>query len=92
MSAERWALHSGGSSVSERMGGALSRREFLVHGGALVVSFTMAGNTEFNCLLWLPPTETRAGDILLIDSTHFTTLFGGTDSLASLWRNLALMK
>ena len=42
-------------------------------------------------LLWLPPTEQRAGDILLIDSTHFTTLFGGTDSLANLWRNLALM-
>ena len=54
--------------------------------------FTAAGNKEFNCLLWLPPTEQRAGDILLIDSTHFTTLFGGTDSLASLWRNLALMK
>ena len=54
--------------------------------------FTAAGNKEFNCLLWLPPTEQRAGDILLIDSTHFTTLFGGTDSLANLWRNLALMK
>jgi len=54
--------------------------------------FTAAGNAEFNCLLWLPPNESRAGDILLIDSTHFTTLFGGTDSLASLWRNLALMK
>jgi hypothetical protein len=54
--------------------------------------FTAAGNKEFNCLLWLPPNESRAGDILLIDSTHFTTLFGGTDSLASLWRNLALMK
>jgi hypothetical protein len=54
--------------------------------------FTAAGNKEFNCLLWLPPTENRAGDILLIDSTHFTTLFGGTDSLASLWRNLAMMK
>ena len=54
--------------------------------------FTAAGNEEFNCLLWLPPDERRAGDILLIDSTHFTTLFGGTDSLASLWRNLALMK
>ena len=54
--------------------------------------FTAAGNKEFNCLLWMPPTEQRAGDILLIDSTHFTTLFGGTDSLANLWRNLALMK
>ena len=36
--------------------------------------------------------QLKAGDILLIDSTHFTTLFGGTDSLASLWRNLAMMK
>jgi hypothetical protein len=54
--------------------------------------FTAAGNREFNALIWMPPTSTRAGDILLIDSTHFTTLFGGTDSLANLWRNLALMK
>jgi hypothetical protein len=29
----------------------------------------------------MPPTGQRAGDIVLIDSTHFTTLFGGTDSL-----------
>jgi hypothetical protein len=28
---------------------------------------------------------------VLIDSTHFTTLFGGTDSLRNLWRNLATM-
>ena len=28
----------------------------------------------------------------LVDSTHFTTLFGGTDSLASFWRNLARMR
>jgi hypothetical protein len=54
--------------------------------------FTAAGNKEFNCLLWLRPNEQRAGNILLIDSTHFTTLFGGTDSLANLWRNLSLMK
>jgi hypothetical protein len=33
-------------------------------------------------------TGKRAGDIVLIDSMHFTTLFGGTDSL----RNLALMR
>lgn len=54
--------------------------------------FTAAGNTEFNALLWMPPTGERAGDIVLIDSTHFTTLFGGTDSLRNLWRNLALMR
>ena len=39
--------------------------------------FTEAGNTEFNCLLWMPPNEQRAGDIVLLDSTNFTTLFGG---------------
>ena len=50
------------------------------------------GESEFNSLLWMPPTDQRGGDILLADSTIFTTLFGGTDSLANLWRNLALMK
>jgi hypothetical protein len=54
--------------------------------------FTAAGNTEFNGLLWMPPNAQRAGDIVLVDSTHFTTLFGGTESLENFWRNLALMK
>ena len=54
--------------------------------------FTAAGNTEFNCLLWMPPKEQRAGDIVLVDSTHFTTLFGGTDSLENFWKNLAVMR
>jgi hypothetical protein len=54
--------------------------------------FTLDGETEFNCLLWMPPSSERAGDIVLVDSTHFTTLFGGTDSLKAFWRNLALMK
>src|SRR5438093_13667016 len=54
--------------------------------------FTEAGNTEFNALLWLPPRDPRAGNILLVDSTNFTTLFGGTDSLANFWRNLATLK
>ena len=53
--------------------------------------FTAAGNNEFNCLLWLPPNEKRAGDIVMVDSTNFTTLFGGTDSLENFWRNLATM-
>jgi hypothetical protein len=53
--------------------------------------FTTAGNTEFNALIWMPPAAQRAGDLVLIDSTHFTTLFGGTDSLRNLWRNLATM-
>jgi hypothetical protein len=54
--------------------------------------FTAAGNKEFNCLLWMPPSGQRAGDIVLVDSTNFTTLFGGTDSLENFWRNIALMK
>ncbi|MBA3545786.1 MAG: hypothetical protein H0T76_04815 [Nannocystis sp.] len=54
--------------------------------------FTEAGNTELNCLLWVPPSGRRAGDILMVDSTHFTTLFGGTDSLRRFWQNLARMK
>ncbi len=54
--------------------------------------FTEAGNKEFNCLLWLPPNEKRAGDIVMVDSTHFTVLFGVSDSIANFWRNLALMK
>ncbi len=53
--------------------------------------FTAAGNAEFNALIWMPPAGERAADIVLIDSTHFTTLFGGTDSLRNLWRNLATM-
>ena len=53
--------------------------------------FTAAGDTEFNLLLWMPPEGERHGDILLVDSTHFTTLFGGTESLERFWRNLALM-
>ena len=53
--------------------------------------FTAAGNKEFNCLLWLPPNGPRAGDILMVDSTNFTTLFGGTESLQNFWKNLATM-
>ncbi|MGV0809353.1 hypothetical protein [Mycolicibacterium setense] len=53
--------------------------------------FTESGNSEFNALVWLPPTAARAGDIVLVDSTNFTTLFGGTDSLRHFWNNLATM-
>ena len=51
--------------------------------------FTEAGNPEFNSFLWMPPSGARAGDILLVDLTIFTTLFGGTDSLDRFWSNLA---
>jgi hypothetical protein len=54
--------------------------------------FTAAGNKEFNSFLWMPPKEKRGGDILLADSTIFTTLFGGTDSLEQFWRNVAMMR
>ncbi|MGJ0507743.1 MAG: hypothetical protein ACR652_11560 [Methylocystis sp.] len=54
--------------------------------------FTAAGNTEFNCLLWMPPKEERGGDIVLVDSTNFTTLFSGDESLKHFWYNLAAMK
>ncbi|OBI46608.1 hypothetical protein [Mycobacterium colombiense] len=53
--------------------------------------FTAAGNSEFNALVWMPPAGNRAGDIVLVDSTNFTTLFGGTDSLKNFWHNLATM-
>ena len=51
--------------------------------------FTQAGNTEFNSCIWMPPSAERAGHILLADSTIFTTLFGGVDSLETFWKNLA---
>jgi len=54
--------------------------------------FVEEGNKEFNCFLWMPPAEERPGDILLADSTIFTTLFGVSDSLKIFWRNLATMR
>jgi hypothetical protein len=53
--------------------------------------FIEAGNTEFNMFLWMPPDKERAGDILLADSTIFTTLFGGDESLERFWKNLATL-
>ncbi len=54
--------------------------------------FTATGNTAFNCLLWMPPAGDRGADIVLVDSTHFTTLFGASESLRNFWKNLARMK
>jgi hypothetical protein len=54
--------------------------------------FIEAGNREFNMFLWMPPSGKRVGDILLADSTIFTTLFGGDESLRHFWKNLATMK
>jgi hypothetical protein len=50
--------------------------------------FIEAGNVEFDMFLWMPPSGPRAGDIVLADSTIFTTLFGGDESLERFWRNL----
>ena len=51
--------------------------------------FTEAGNREFNMFLWMPPSGDRAGDVLLADSTIFSTLFGRDESLERFWKNLA---
>src|SRR6266480_8090837 len=53
--------------------------------------FTQAGNTEFNSCIWMPPDAQRGGHILLADSTIFTTLFGGVESLQTFWKNFATM-
>jgi hypothetical protein len=50
--------------------------------------FTQGGQTEFNTLVWAPPSADRAGDILVCDSTVFSTLFGGDASLERFWKNL----
>jgi len=51
--------------------------------------FIEAGNREFNMFLWIPPSRDRVGDVLFADSTIFTTLFGGDESLERFWKNLA---
>jgi hypothetical protein len=51
--------------------------------------FTEAGNREFNAFLWMPPSGTRAGDIVLADMTFFSTQYGGGESLDRFWNNLA---
>jgi hypothetical protein len=53
--------------------------------------FIEAGNREFNSCIWMPPTTERGGNILLADSTIFTTLFGGVESLETFWKNFATM-
>src|SRR3954466_2189573 len=51
--------------------------------------FSEAGNRAFNMFLWMPPRAERSGDILLADSTIFTTLFGSDESLDRFWANIA---
>jgi len=50
--------------------------------------FTEAGNREFNSFVWMPPGGARGGEVLLADSTIFSTLFGADESLKRFWRNL----
>ena len=54
--------------------------------------FTEAGNREFNSFLWMPPAGMRAGEILLVDSTVFSTLFGADEGVKRFWNNLATAK
>lgn len=51
--------------------------------------FIEAGNTEFNSFVWMPAAGNRGGEILVADSTIFSTLFGADDSLRRFWTNLA---
>jgi hypothetical protein len=37
----------------------------------------------------MPPSGSRAGDVLVVDSTVFSTLFGVDPSLEQFWRNIA---
>jgi hypothetical protein len=53
--------------------------------------FTEAGHREFNSVVWMPPSSDRGGDILVVDSTVFTTLFGGDHSLEKFWMNIATL-
>lgn len=54
--------------------------------------FTAAGHPEFNTLLWMPPAGKRAADILFVDSTVFSTLFGADESVKRFWKNIAMAK
>jgi hypothetical protein len=50
--------------------------------------FTKDATTEFNTLVWAPPAGERSGDVVICDSTVFSTLFGADESLERFWKNL----
>ena len=54
--------------------------------------FVEVGNKEFNSCIWMPPQGERGGQVVLADSTIFTTLFGGTESLEHFWANFVGIK
>jgi hypothetical protein len=49
---------------------------------------TQGGEREFNMVVWAPPAGDRAGDVVVCDSTVFSTLFGADESLKRFWKNL----
>ncbi|HEY7065900.1 MAG TPA: hypothetical protein VII06_30785 [Chloroflexota bacterium] len=51
--------------------------------------WVQAGNTQFNALVWLPPSGKRAADVLVTDLTRFMAMFGDKENLQRFWRNLA---
>lgn len=53
--------------------------------------FTNDGNTELNACVWMPAGGDRAGDVLVVDSTVFSTLFGSDEGLMRFWKNIATL-
>jgi hypothetical protein len=49
---------------------------------------TAGGEREFNMVVWAPPAGDRAGDVVVCDSTVFSTLFGADESLERFWKNV----
>lgn len=49
---------------------------------------SLQGEREFNVFVWVPPAGDRAGDVLIADSTLFSTLFGLDESVKRFWTNL----
>jgi hypothetical protein len=54
--------------------------------------FVEAGNSVFNSLLWMPPSENYQANIFVCDATIWSSAFGGVQSLEVFWKNLALLK
>jgi hypothetical protein len=50
--------------------------------------FLEAGNKEFNTFVWVAPEGERKGDVIFIDSTVFSSLFGVNESLKQFWKNI----
>jgi hypothetical protein len=51
--------------------------------------FIESGARAFNSLVWAPPRGDRSGDVLVVDSTVFSSLFGAGASLERFWKNIA---